>query len=208
LDPSTIAFRDDQVVLADDDSKTGVNVFFHKIFPEGAVMEEFLRALAKRLEEAWRPSVPRPTGPPPPCPPAGPLVVRANVEYAAAGESTLPVAAGDLFILDKGLQSQENGWIFARRVLPGKDAPERTPAAGERGWIPAAAVAEVGHHAAVLRSAGASSGGYISVTAGDNVVIVYTERAWVYGYKAETREPDVSLKGWFPRAALVRAPKK
>ena len=74
LDPSTIAFRDDQVVLADDDSKTGVNVFFHKIFPEGAVMEEFLRALAKRLEEAWRPSVPRPTGPPPPCPPAGAYV--------------------------------------------------------------------------------------------------------------------------------------
>ena len=40
LDPSTIAFRDDQVVLADDDSKTGVNVFFHKIFPEGAVMDK------------------------------------------------------------------------------------------------------------------------------------------------------------------------
>ena len=46
------------------------------------------------------------------------------------------------------------------------------------------------------------------MTAGDNVVVTHTEQAWVYGYKADTRQPDVSLRGWFPRATLVRAPKK
>ena len=62
----------------------------------------------------------------------GKLKIDLPVEWHSAQR----YSPGDLFILDKGLQSQENGWIFARRVLPGKDAPERTPAAGERGWIP------------------------------------------------------------------------
>ena len=87
--------------------------------------------------------------------------------------------------------------------------PAGAPAPAPSGWVPALAVAEEhGHHVAVLRSAAASAGGYISVTAGDNVVITHTEQAWVYGYKADTRQPDVSLRGWFPRATLVRAPKK
>ena len=46
LDPPTIAFRDDQVLLAHDNSEKGVNAFFNNFFPEGPVMEDFVTALA------------------------------------------------------------------------------------------------------------------------------------------------------------------
>jgi hypothetical protein len=201
VDPSTINFHGDNVLLVLDDSENGVNAFFNTAFPAGPVMEEFRGALAKRLEEAWRPSVPRPTGAPPPCPPVGHLVVRANVTYEAAGGGTLPVTTADLFVVEKGLESQENGWVFAKDLPVGNTA-------GREGWIPAAAVEAEGHQARVLRSAGASAGGYISVTAGETVVVMHIERAWVYGYKAARRQPELNLRGWFPRAALVPAPKK
>jgi hypothetical protein len=108
---------------------------------------------------------------------------------------------GDLFILERGLESQQNGWVHAVQVGVEKSiAPH--------GWIPAAGVEKDGNQATVVRSAGSSGGGYLTVTAGDKMVVMHIEGAWVYGYKAVKRQPDLDLRGWFPRATLVPAPKR